>query len=181
MGKWSQFKDAYPRVPLDAERQVKINAVLDSAHHISCKSKEGSFLNEDADVKLKDMPNHLLSAIYGRLRDKKDHHNAELSVLELEIEAITQVFVERFEDEGISSQRFDDGVLISIADAPYPVVKDKLALREWIDKSGLSDILTVNYQTLASLVKERLSGAVNESLPDGVDVFMKTTLSRRTK
>lgn len=176
MGKWSQFKDAYPRVPLDAERQVKINAVLESEH--TTGNINGV---EDVKTKLKDMPNHLLSAIYGRLRDKKDHHNAELSVLELEIEAITQVFVERFEDEGISSQRFDDGVLISIADAPYPVVKDKLALREWIDKSGLSDILTVNYQTLASLVKERLSGAVNESLPDGVDVFMKTTLSRRTK
>lgn len=179
MGKWSQFKDAYPRTPLDAERQDKINAVLNSEHEM----KVGEHLGVDltTPTKIKDMPDAMLAAIYGKLREKKDFHNSEISVLELEIEAITQLFVQRFEDEGIQSQRFEDGVLISISDAPYPVVKDKLALREWINKNDLTDLLSVNYQTLASLVKERLSGAVNESLPDGVDVYMKTTLSRRTK
>ena len=177
MGKWSSFKDQYPALPLDAERQDKINAVLDAEHDCGALNP----LMAGQKMKVRNMPNHLVATVYNALRQKKDKLVEDLSVLELEIEALTQLFVTRFEDEGIQSQRFEDGTLLSITDAPYPIVKDKLALREWVDKQGLSDMLSLNYQTLASLVKERLSGQVNEPLPNGVDVYMKTTLTRRTK
>jgi hypothetical protein len=113
---------------------------------------------------------------YIKVRDRLDKITAESKALDLEKEAYTKLFAERFEEAGEANKTFADGVSIGITPDPYPFVKDQEALTTWVKAKGLESMLTLNWQTLASLVKERLEGKVNEGLPDGVDVFMKDKL-----
>lgn len=167
--KWDFLRGKFPKVPLEATYQMKIDAVLDSA--VDAENLPGIRVRDLSDQELKDR--------YIKVRDQLDKITAEQKALDLEKEAYTKLFAERFEEAGEASKTFADGVSIGITPDPYPYVKDQELLTAWIKAKGLESILTLNYQTMASMVKERLEGKVNEGLPDGVDVFMKDKLTCR--
>lgn len=176
-GKWAYLKEKYPKIPVDAEYQQKIDAVLDDASEDNPTFKRYG-------LPLRELPDNDFKEEYLKRRDELDDINARLKVLNLEIEAMTRLLVARFEDEGTSSVTYDDGVSLGVSPEPYPFVEDPAALLAWIKRKGMEDMLTLNYQTMASLVKERLEGKVNEPLPDGINVYMKDKLScrgRKTK
>lgn len=170
MGKWSALKDKYPKLPIDADYQAKINLI----HGTKYKSEsmaEGKPLKEFTDSELE--------AFYNATRDVIEKLAEKVAIATLELEAATRLFVDRFEDAGVTSMKFDDGYTISISDEPYPTVRDRVAFRAWVKKKKMEDMLTMNYMTMSTLIKERLSGMVKEALPNGVDIYMKTKLSRR--
>ena len=174
-GKWSFLKGKYPKVPLDGEYIKKVDAILDTLAPADILGPEEA----DMPITIRNLSDFQLTKLYCKARDRSDELNAELKVLGLEIEAYTRCFVERFEEAGEISKDFADGVSIGIGVEPYPYVKDQQALMGWIKERGMEAVLTLNYQTMASLVKERLEGKVNEPLPAGVDVFMKDRLTCR--
>jgi hypothetical protein len=171
-GKWSYLRDKYPKMPVDANYQQKIDAVLDD------DSEENQVVKAYG-LPLRKLSDEDFKNEYLKRRDELDDLAARQKVLNLEIEAMTRLTVERFENDGTSSVTYDDGVSLGHSVEPYPFVDDQAALLAWVKRNGMEAMLTLNYQTMASLVKERLEGKVNEPLPDGVNVYMKDKLSCR--
>ena len=158
---------------MDATYQQQLDAVLESPAPFDALNPE----DVDLGLRIKDLNDFQLNKLYVKARDRADELGAELKALGTEIEAFTREFVGRFEEAGESSKTFEDGITIGVSVEPYPSVKNQAELLGWVKEKGMEAMLTLNYQTMASLVKERLEGKVKDALPAGVEVFMKDKLT----
>lgn len=179
--KWSFLKGLYPKLGIDPDQRAIYQAFWDSPADalVTYSIEKVEHSGKDDALRVKDMDNENLCERYNKARILKDKFDAVSSILDGEIQAMTRLFVERFEDDGVTSCTFDSGISIGTSEEPYPQVKDKVKFLAWIHEKGLAGLLTLNPQTMASLVKDRLIGKVNEPLPPGVEVFMKPKLTRR--
>lgn len=175
MGKWDILRGKYPKLPLEGGYLDKVNAILDSP---APKDVLGP-AEEDLELSIRMLSDFQLNKLYVKCRNRADELNVELTQLNLEEEAYTRAFIDRFEEAGTTKVDFENGTQIGVSVEPYPFVKDQAAMLAWIKKNGMEAMLTLNWQTMASMVKDRLSGKVKEPLPDGVEVFMKDKLSCR--
>lgn len=111
------------------------------------------------------------AAAYAEVRKLEKQVASWKSDVEVMKEAITQLFVDQAENEGIHSITLDTGRGVSFTLEPYPTVKDREAFRQWCLGQGLESQLTLHPSTMASLVKRML--ADGEPEPPGVEVFSK--------
>jgi hypothetical protein len=167
-GKYEQFRKLYPKAPIEATSFDKINMVLDAPAY------PGRLHDR---MRVRDLDNTHLQDLYVRVRKQMDKLEADLSVLEVQKAALTYLFCQRFEDEDVTSMKFASGVTLGESVEPLPNVRDRTALISWIKSTGQEELLTINYQTLASITKQALLDG--KPLPDGVDVYMKQKLNAR--
>lgn len=111
---------------------------------------------------------------YQDARQRKEAVEALLKSVEDEIEALTQMMADRFENEGLTGMKLDDGANVSIHYEPYAQVVDKESFRLWCIKNGLERSLQLAWQTTNSLTKEMLVDGKPE--PDGVTCFSRLKL-----
>lgn len=172
-GKWAYLKGKYPKMPVDAGWLQQVDAILDSPAPAEVLSPG----DEGLELTVRCLSDFQLNKLYLKARDRADDLGEELSALETETEAYTRVFVERLSEAGEASKTFDDGVSIGVTVEPYVSVESQADMLKWVKDTGQEAILTVNYQTLASIVKAAIEKA--EPLPLGVKVFLKDKLSCR--
>jgi hypothetical protein len=163
-GKYAAFKSLYPKVPFEATAFEKMREVLDA-------------IDGESEMRVRDLTNTELKDLYVEARRAKDALDVQVSLLETQIAAYTYLFVQRMEEDDVTALPFTDGVQLGSSVEPYPNVKDREALYKWIKDSGQEELLTLNYQTLASITKQRL--LEGEPIPPGVEVFMKDKLTAR--
>lgn len=167
-GKYEAFRKLYPKAPIEADAFDRINIVLDghpyggSVHSI---------------LRVRDLDNTELCEMYTRIRKELDELEAQVSVLETQKAALTYLFTNRFEEDDVTSMKFANGVTLGESVEPLPNVKDRQLLIDWIKSTGQEELLTLNYQTLASITKQAL--LEGRPLPPGVEVFMKQKLTAR--
>jgi multidrug efflux pump subunit AcrB len=111
-----------------------------------------------------------LARHYRELRDTKDIMTAELSSLEVELEAVAQLMTQHFEEEGLTQVK-TDRELISVYAEPYSSVEDPEALRQWCVSEGLERRMTLPWVTVNSITKQRLEDGL--PAPDGVRIYAK--------
>lgn len=193
MGKWSHLKGVYANVEIDADTRAKIDVVLDSpaektearlklelqyAFDFAGELQQTIIEAETVDhIKIRDLDNERLHELYIMVRRREEQVKQLSSTVALEKEALTREFINRFEEDGVSSMTFKSGLSIGTSPEPYPVVQDGVKMMAWIKENKLDDLLSLNYQTMASLVKQRLIDG--KELPPGIDVFIKDKLSAR--
>ena len=107
-----------------------------------------------------------------RLRTEKKEIEEDLSKINKYLAAYEQLIETAYEQEGTSSIRLASGPSVSIQYEPYSTVQDKEAFRKWCIENGLENSLSLAWQTMNSLTKERL--LKGEPEPDGVKAFVKT-------
>lgn len=175
MGKWSHLKGKYPKMPIEADYQQKIDIILDSAAP-ACVLNPAEVKKE---FRIRELSDFQIAQLYQAARNNKEALEAQVSLLNLEIEAYTRLLVTRFEDAGETSKRFDNGIQLIISDEPYPIVTSKDNLFAWLENNGMErlDLMQFSASKMSSLVKGSL--AEGKELPGGVDIFMKTSLTRR--
>jgi hypothetical protein len=128
-----------------------------------------------------------LGELYNQVREEKEEIEAVLSDVALQLEAINQLVIERMQDQGLSSLKLAAGGSFIIADKPQVSTEDKSKVREWFKKNGLEEMLSVHPSTLTSFVSGILEDPIDpttgnpKATPDGIKVYMRTTLSRRKK
>ena len=167
-GKYEKFRELYPKAPIEASAFEKLNIVLDSSA-FPC--------NASNKLRVRDLDNTQLCELYVTLRKSIDELEAKLSVLEVQKAALTYLFTNRFEEDDVTSMKFANGVTLGESVEPLPNVKDRTALVNWIKSTGQEELLTINYQTLASITKQAL--LEGKPIPEGVEVFMKQKLTAR--
>jgi uncharacterized protein YaaN involved in tellurite resistance len=155
MGKYSHLKDNIVRFSQDQSWQEEIDKLK---------------------PELTKKSNTELSKHYSDLKDLKEDLEAKIKKLNTEIEACSQILVDRLDEDGIQSFKTDTGTFF-IKDEPYSTVSDKQAFFKWVKDQGLEDLFTVHYQTMSGMVKERLLNG--EELPPGISVYMKSSINRR--
>jgi hypothetical protein len=160
-GKYAAFRSLYPKVPLDATVFDKRREVLDAP-------------SGDGAMRVRDLANTDLKDLYVAARKRKDNIQSELSVVQTQIDALETLFHNRMEEDDVTSLPFTDGTTLRTSIEPYASVKDKEALHGWIRATEQEELLTLSWQTLNSITKQRL--LEGESVPPGVDVYIKETL-----
>jgi hypothetical protein len=155
VAKWDTIRGVLPTLDESAERGEVFGAALESYRGLAID---------------------VITAQINDLREKKDALNAELSEIQLLLDAGERALDEALEASnlpfvGSNGYRWARGV------EPYPKVEDKQALRAWAEVE-MPDALSLQFNTLKATVKDRLEKG--EALPDGVSVWAKNTI-RRTK
>ncbi len=181
-GKYETFRKLYPKAPIEASAFDKINTVLDGPLRGQCKEclcTDGTHLMHctNSKLRLRDLDNTELCEFYVHVRKQLEDLEAQVAVLEVQKAALTYLFTNRFEDDDVTSMKFANGVTLGESVEPLPNVKDRTVLTEWIYNTNQEELLTLNYQTLASLVKQLL--LEGKPLPPGVEVYMKQKLTAR--
>lgn len=174
--KWATFRKLYPKAPIEATAFDAMNAVLDAPAYPVEVEGDLNLITADT-TRVRDLNNTQLKGLYVQVRQAIDELDAKISVLNVQKNALTYLFTERFEEDDVTSMKFDDGVMLSEAPEPYPNVKDRATLVAWIKSTGQEDLLTLNFQTLASMCKQLLLDG--KPIPPGVDIYMKSKLSAR--
>lgn len=165
-GKYEKFRKVYPKAPMETSAFERVNIVLDSpAFPAEPENK----------MRVRDLDNTQLKGLYVQVRKALDDLEAKVSVLETQKAALTYLFVQRFEEDDVTSQKFSDGVTLRENVEPLPNVKDRSALYGWIKEKKMIDLLTINYQTLKSMCNQLL--LEGNPLPPGVEIYMKQKLS----
>lgn len=116
-----------------------------------------------------------LASEYATRDAQKKQLEAEISQLNIELEGISQLAIECFENDGLEKIALTDGGSASLKDTPYTSVEDRSAVLAWIKKMKMTDLLTVNYQTLSGMNNERLISG-QPGIP-GTKIFIKTKLA----
>lgn len=163
-GKYSHLKQTLTRFTGEPEWQERVNRKKDE---IRQKLETG-----DYPVNAK-----TIGDIYVRARQEKERLEDLEKAQNLIIEATNQMLVDMLEAADFSSVKLNTGVSIFIKDDVYVTVKDKAIFHDWIHKEELEDLLTVNYQTMAAMVKNKL--IEGQELPPGVATYFKQTITMR--
>lgn len=164
-GKYSRLKDSLTRLSLEPSHQEQVE-------DMKLRIKEKVHDTYERFATPTDFGNTLINAKLEKLRlENLIKHQS------LIISACEQVLVEFLEDSDITSIKMGNGVSLSIKDDVYTQVSDKIAFHQWIRDNGLEDLFSVHYQTMASMVKDRLMN--NEDIPPGITPYFKQGITLR--
>lgn len=118
-----------------------------------------------------------MARAYAILKEKKEQLELEAKSHNAEIEALNQLLVEQFETRGLHSLQTTTGKTIYLQIEPYSSVEDRDKLLAYIKKHKLSQLLTVAWQSMNAINRERLENG--ESTMPGTKAYLKTQIRVR--
>jgi hypothetical protein len=130
-----------------------------------------------------EQPAVALAKHYRTLRQRQAELNAQASILNMELEAATQLLIDTQEREfagwgeyGASPNmmRLVTGDTLRVSSEPYTTFEDRDVLREHYMKNGLERLLAPAWASVNALNKERLLNGEPE-LP-GTKIYVKTSI-----
>ena len=114
-----------------------------------------------------------LGKVHLALREVSDATLAFKSAVNMVEEAVEQQLIDTLLEEDVDSLSITGtGKTISSSPEPYPQVKDREALRRWVDvDNDLRLSMQLPYKTLEGLVKRMLLDG--KAVPPGVEVYIR--------
>lgn len=88
---------------------------------------------------------------------KKQMEDRDVPQLNIELEAISQLGVEAMRDDGIEKIDLAGGGYVRIDDSPFPNVKDKTAVVNWLIKEKMTEIVEVTAKAMSLKKIEKLA------------------------
>lgn len=116
-----------------------------------------------------------LAITLAEIRREKDGLEEQVGICNTRIEALNQMLLLVLEDEGINSFRLPDGRQFIGKGMVLPSVQDREAFYTWVKKNKMEELFTINYQTAAAMIKERMENGL--AVPPGVAVFIKESIT----
>jgi hypothetical protein len=115
-----------------------------------------------------------LAKEYCELREEKDDKEAELELIRLHLEAVSQLMIARFEQEDVTGVRTPLGS-VSYHLEPYARVEDPQKFYAYVQQDeDLKRKLTLNWQTINAISKDSL--LKGEPEPPGVTTYSKVKI-----
>lgn len=110
-----------------------------------------------------------------KLKDTKDRKNEEIKALNTEIEMLERSIIERMELDGVDKVAIRGIGTASLSIKDYPQVKDMDAFVKWCYENNRTDMIQKRISSTAynQYVQEE------NIMPDGTDVYQKSTLNFR--
>jgi hypothetical protein len=114
----------------------------------------------------------LLAAKLAELKGLKENEENLIASLNVGIEALSQLLIERMQADDLDKVSLASGATIYLQYEAYPSVKDKEKLLQWAKSHKFGPLLTLPWQTLRGICNEML--LAGKPLPNGVECFLKT-------
>jgi hypothetical protein len=162
-GKYSHLKNSLTRIQGEPEYQERVSAE---------RERIKKFLVETGEV----LTATNFGLILVKARQEKDRLEALIKDENLMIAAMDQELVELLESQDWTGVKLGNGISLSIKDDVYVKVADKESFHKWVEEND-PDLFTVNYQTMSSLVKNKLVDG--EEIPPGVEPYFKQSITVR--
>jgi hypothetical protein len=165
-GKYSEVVSRLPHLEEEPNYQAKVNfkkAELIAAH----ADDPATALTSAASLARK----------YQQFRTLKEDIETELSDLQIALTAVEQLLTERYEVEGVTNMKLEDGSSVGIQFEPYAQVVDRQAARQWAVANGYEDRLMLPWQLMNAVTKEHLLNGEPE--PDGVKAHTRAKIVLR--
>lgn len=162
MGKWTDIVKDLPALQEERSYQETVNA------------RKREIVEEMIEV-----TPHSLATRFKVERERKSGVEDELSAVNLDIAALEQLIRDAYAQAGITSLKLTTGGTVSTQPEPYSSVKDRDQLYDWCIEQKLQRSMALPWQTLNSIVKERLQNG--DALPPGVEVFARTQVKLAKK
>lgn len=156
MGKYTHLRGQLPTFELESAFQQKVTDAKTAYQALSVAD---------------------LAREFGMQRKEKDAHEEAIKVINVELEALSQLIVEDLEAGDLQKVQIASGATVYTQVEPYSSVENKEALLAYIKKAKMQALLTLPWQTLNALNKERLIGG-KQVLP-GSRCFLKTSARLR--
>lgn len=115
-----------------------------------------------------------LARMFKQEKLNKKNLEEKVSLVNVEIEALSQLLVQNFEENGLQKITLEDGKTCYMQIEPYSSVSDQSILLAEIKKQKMQALLTLAWGTINAINKERLL-AGKPPLP-GTKVFLKTSI-----
>jgi hypothetical protein len=150
MGKWSHYRDKYP------------------ARSVALEEKKCKYETVDTVQ---------LEYTVARLDKKKKELDDLKAATQVELDAVTEVLLKRWEEQGDTQQVKRDALgMLSRVDDIHVRVSDFAAFKQWARDNEMTSIIKeqVNASTLTSAVKDLLTDG--NPIPDGVSIFSKSRI-----
>lgn len=158
MGKYSHLKERFGPAPVtDQKWQNKVDELKNSLQYQQDPAQ--------------------LSIEFRRLKDEKEALEAKIRELNVAIAAHDIALAAWLEEAGLTQFKTDDGDTLFIKDEPYTSVEDREKWMGWIQETKQEALLSVNYMTMNSIVKDRLQQG--QPVPPGLKVYIKTGINIR--
>jgi hypothetical protein len=120
-----------------------------------------------------------LAKLFVSIRLKKDAVKAAEKEISLEMEALTRMCAEQFENEGIRGVPLLNGASVGSEPTPFAQVVDREKFRQWCIAEGLERQMMLPWTSTNKLTKQLLEAGLEP--PPGVEAFHKDKLVLRGK
>ena len=156
MGKYDQLKTKLQPFALETEYQQKVDEEKKS--HIGLSASD-------------------LARAFAMIRSMKRDREEQIKKLNVQLEALSQLLVEHLEADAVQKIQLQTGETCYIQSEPYSGIENRDEAIAWLKKHKLSNMLTIQWQTMNAFNKERL---VNGEPPmPGTKVYLKTSARLR--
>jgi hypothetical protein len=106
-------------------------------------------------------------------KNQKNTLEGQIKNINTVLEALSQLIVDRMEDNDMEAIELANGIKVGIKDEPYTSIEDQKKFYDWIKKTKQQGLLKINYQTLNAITKDLIiNGKKN---PPGTKTFIKTS------
>jgi hypothetical protein len=161
MGKWTAIIDDLPKYErVELRNPVYRQRVDDRKREIVKELGEAAY---DLSV---------LANSYIFARKEKKRVEKELKQVDLDLEAVSQLFEDRLDVQQITGVKLESGDAIRVQSEPHSEVEEKDKVLDWWVKQGLTRSLQIPWQSFNALMKTRLEKG--EPIPEGVKVMSKS-------
>ena len=164
--KWQMLKGKYPDTPLSSMSNAADKSFLEKV--------DASRFN----FAPKTLPE--LMAAFTELDKEKDDIHAREKEINVDLEALGQLIIAKFEEQGVNSVKNDAGRTFYLNIEPYVGVQDRQALEAHVEADpALSYLWILHTQSIASLVKGYLEEGQDSLVPPGLSIMLKTQVRSR--
>lgn len=164
MGKYSHLKGSMTKVTQEPDYQHRVNSKKDEI--------KAELLKNEQAISVKN-----IGMVYAVARIEKKRLEALEKAQNLIIAACEQELVDMMEALDFTNVKIEGGMSLTIKDDIHCTVKDRQAFLHWISENDMEDLLSVNYQTMSAMAKNRL--LEGQPLPTGIDTYFKQGITLR--
>jgi hypothetical protein len=110
---------------------------------------------------------------FASFKIQKNNTEATIKEMNTQLEALSQLIVERLETGELESIELANGIKVGIKDEPYTSIDDQKKFYAWIKKTKQTGLLKINFQTLNAMTKDMIISG--KKVPPGTKTFIKTS------
>lgn len=162
--KWIGLKGKYDKPPVDAGYREKQDLYLDTPMVEGDEASTPRLLDDLG-----------VAELYNTAKLGKAAAESVAKAYELKKDALARLMADRFEEDGKYSTSFTNGGSMRITPDVYVSVKDNEGMLKWVRDNGMEAMLSLNFQTMQSMVKERLTKGL--PIPEWADIYLKDKLT----
>lgn len=168
MGKYETVMQGLPKLPAGSD---------ENGNEFGGRRERLDKIKVDINAEYGNLTASFLAGLYIDYRQQKEQKEEELKEVNELIAAVSELITVVYEEEDVTSVKTSIGKSVSVQSEPVGKVVDKQAFWKWCRENDLQEQMHLAYQTMNTLMKERL--LKGEPEPEGVKAYVRDKIVLR--